>query len=217
MRQNRRKSVKPFLSGLTIAALVLVVAIILSGTFAANATLAQAIPPTGHVKYYASTVNVGSYSTQLSSAASKWNTAITNYGCSNNVSLAASSSNNIVTVSYVSTYSDISVLGRVSLWATDIYGDGFQMNLETHSGSWEWAFLYVYPSNISYAISTSDVYSTSDLSNCILATSVHEFGHILGLLHPANTELNSVMQQGLSTNSTPTAYDKSELHAQWCS
>jgi len=86
----------------------------------------------------------------------------------------------------------------------------------TDATEWEFAFLYVYPGHIIDAVNESYNYGVGDVANCIKKTTVHEFGHILGLMHPTNSNVSSVMHQGLSTSYTPSQYDKDDLHNQWC-
>ena len=178
------------------------------------ATTAPSRFSTGHITYSSNYLNVGNYSGLLSSAVQNWNIQFSQYGYSNCVSLSNVPTGANVIVSFTSTYNDPSVLGRVSLWAYDVYGNGYQVQLSDGT-PWVYGFLYVYPSSIAAEIAQSCDFNTSDLSSCILKTTVHEFGHILGLMHPTDNPQESIMKQGLSCTTTPSAYDMADIAALW--
>lgn len=179
-----------------------------------SATISPAKYSLGHITYNCGASDIGSYSNILSASATCWNNAISTYGCSNNISLTSVTSGNVM-VSYTSQYNNASVLGRTCLYSTDYYGNPFQVNL-TDATNWEYAYLYVYPGHILAAVNQSYEFGPNDVETCIKKTTVHEFGHILGLMHPEDMPAFSVMYQGLSIAYVPSTYDKSELHRQWC-
>lgn len=175
---------------------------------------------TGHITYSSGVYNIGDYSTTLSASVSSWNTSISSYyvynnhDCEDNVSLSSVSSGDVI-VSYTSSYPSYDVLGRVSLWAHNGDGEAFTLDL-TNGAQWEYGFLYVYPAHIIALVNQMQGFSTSDIPDCIKHTTVHEFGHILGLMHAAYGQNDSVMKSGLSTNHTPSSYDLDDIHYQWC-
>jgi len=210
MKKTNWKIVKRKIAVFIFAALMAVFSI----TTDSFATIAPATFSTGHITYSSGAYNIGNYSTTLSTAVSSWNNAINANGCSNNISLTAVTSGDVI-VSFTSSYNNTNVLGRVSLYATDIYGDLYSVNL-TDATQWESGFLYVYPAHIIAAVNQSNEFDASAVADCIKKTTVHEFGHILGLMHPTDGPASSVMYQGLSTTFTPSAYDKDQLCLQWC-
>lgn len=166
---------------------------------------------TGLIRYSCSGANLGSYSSTLNSAVSIWNNGINAYApcCDDNVGLFTGVSDWEVTVSFSSTYGDPTVMGRVSLWAYDDDGNARQINSDT-ARNWYWAFLYVYPSAVNSRLANSS--ENYALSDCILKTTVHEFGHILGLGHDGTT----VMKQGLSDDYSVSNSNLLDLHNIWC-
>ncbi len=137
------------------------------------------------------------------------------YNCYANYGLTSSLSDTDITVSFTSTPLDFSTLGHVSLWATDPYGEPYQIEDMTDTATVNFGFLYVYPSVIEGFMESNDTADPGDLDPYILKTTVHKFGHVLGLAHPVSTE-SFVMQSGLLTLTVPTNYDKLDLHNQWC-
>ena len=163
-------------------------------TTKASATKAPSHFSTGHITYSSGAYNVGNYSTTLSTAASCWNNALYANCCPTNFSLTSVVTNADVIASFTSSYPCYDVLGRVSLYATDIYGDPYTLSLVDDT-EWEYGFLYVYPVHIIAKVEQSQQFDDDDIPNCITTTTVHEFGHILGLIHPEDED-PSVMRSG---------------------
>ena len=210
LTMRRRKRVKK-----GAAFLVLVAALVSIIAPAANAAIAPSRFSTGIIYYSCTSTNMGGYGSMLDDAVALWNNGVGGYRrcCARNIELVDNPRQD-VTVSFTSPYSDSQVYGRVSLWMLDPDGNGYNLSLGDGL-TWEWAFLYVYPSHVSVAVQTLPEYgySTADIDDCVLKTAVHEFGHILGLGHDRET----VMVQGLSNMYEPSATNFSDLHTIWCS
>lgn len=60
-------------------------------------------------------------------------------------------------------------------------------------------------------LSSSAQAANLNVLDCIKMTMAYEFGHALGLLHPADRRIDLIMKQGLLTNYSIREYDKNEL------
>jgi len=118
MEKTNRKIVKRKIAVLLFAALMAV----FSMTTDSFATIAPSTFSTGHITYSSGVYNVGNYSTILSAAVSSWNNAINENSCSSNISLTSVTSGDVI-VSFTSSSNDPNLFGKVSLYATDCYGD----------------------------------------------------------------------------------------------
>lgn len=193
-----------------VIALALLISLLFAFSSTSVAVPAKSLCYHGLIRYGALT-NMGNYSALFNEAVDIWNDGIDSYGscCPNNVGLLSYGAPDI-TVSFTS-YFDSDVFGRVSLWKAGSDGEGYNLHLD-EGVIWEWGFMYVYPSNISNAISSSSVYDSSDLEDCILKSTVHELGHVLGLFHDDTT----VMKPGLRANYSPSNSNYADLHSTWC-
>ena len=166
----------------------------------------------GHITYKPYTNYGTTYSTALSNAATLWNSAISNAGVSSFASLSYVASGNYVTA-YFTTNSSPNVYGEVKLYGYSNYNGIYELSL-TSGEQWNTAKLYVYPSNIQAVVQSEPYLLDTDYPACLLKTTVHEFGHILGLMHPQD-QCWSVMFTGVSTSYTPTSYDEADIYSRW--
>ncbi len=68
--------------------------------------------------------------------------------------------------------------------------------------TWTSAYLRIYKKN----------FPTTNQTNYLRKTTVHEFGHINSMAHTKN---ESVMRQGRSTDYLPKSFDKTEMIRKW--
>ena len=185
----------------------------------AQATHAPCLYSSGHLTYCTSSDLIGNYYSTLSSAAYLWNDSRSSYYCYNNVSLTeVAYGTGAVTVDFITGNPDSTLLGIVYLWFTTPppLMETYPISLAAF-GNWDIAELHIYPYAIANAISSTAGFSSSDLPACMIKSTVHEFGHLLGLAHPESYVSDpSRMRPGLSTSVSPTYYDRYEVHTNWC-
>lgn len=194
---------------------VLIAIAILFGIYpVANATIAPCTYNTGHITYRAA--NVGGYSSTLSSAVTRWNNAAYIAGCSAYVSLTAQTLG-VVDVYYTTTDIDWR-FGEVKLYGPEVYEEPVVLHL-TDAGPWVDAECYIYYDQINaYVVSdlAADAGITCTSADGIMYVTLHELGHILGLMHPDDASISAtVMRSGVFPITVPTTYDRDSLVEQW--
>ena len=167
----------------------------------------------GHITYKPYTNYGTTYSTALSNASTLWNLAISNAGVSSYASLSYAASGNYVTAYFTTNNYEPYVYGKTKFYSySETYGE-YEVSL-VGGELWNRAELFVYPSNIQAVVQSEPYLLDTDYPACLLKTTVHEFGHILGLKHPEDP-CWSVMFPGVSTSYMPTSYDEADINTRW--